>query len=261
MGRWFSEAVNWLATHLVALGFLAFFVIAVVFRADLFSIFMKQPPRGASAEEKAVAEARLTAEVKARAERAAKARAEGHLFRPLEPGEAVNASKGATVEEKLPVPGALRPTKPAPVPADSSAGGATVSYAETGGEQAGAPEGQRSAGPSELAANTFVRNRGEDVSALPPETILAQARQAFFNGNLEKAEMLYREYIRRRPEDPDGFGELGNVYHALKRDKEAQDAYFQAGLRLKFEGDQERLERLKQWLEKAGDPRAKVLAR
>lgn len=261
MGRWFSEAVNWLATHLVALGFLAFFVIAVVFRADLFSVFMKQPPRGASAEEKAVAEARLAAEVKARAERAAEANAAAHRFRPLEPGEAVNASEDAAAEEKLPVPGLLRPAKPVPGAAVSSTSGPTVSYAQSGDAQSGVSDGHPSRSPVERAANTFIQDRGEDVSALPPETILARARQAFFDGDLQQAEMLYREYIRRRPEDPDGFGELGNVYHALKRDKEAQDAYFQAGLRLKFEGDQKRLERLRQWLEKVGDPRAKVLVR
>lgn len=258
MGRWFNEAVNWLVTHLVALGFVVFLVIAVVFRADLFSIFMKQPPRGASAEEKAVAEARLAAEIKARAERAGKTAAEGHLFRPLTPGEAGNASQDAAAEEQLPVPGPLRPV--APAPGDSSAKGRAASYAQGGGEE-GASEGQSGSVSGEPAGDAAARNRGDDKGTLPPETILAQAREAFFGGRLEESEKLYREYIRRRPDDPDGFGELGNVYHALKRDKEARDAYFQAGLRLKFEGDQDRLERLRQWLENAGDPRAKVLAR
>ncbi len=259
MGRWFTELVHWLATHLVALGFLVFLVVAVVFRADLFSIFMKQPPRGASAEEKAVAEARLAAEIKARAAQVAKARAEGHMFRPLEPGEAENASKGAAVEEKLPVPGALRPATPAP--AVTPQGLASISKEVRGGLRPIAPEGLPGPGSPDRAMTARAQNSGEEGGALPPEAVLAQAREAFRSGRLEDAEALYRDYIRLRPEDPDGFGELGNVYHAQERDKEAKDAYFQAGLRLKFGGDQERLERLKQWLENAGDARAQVLAR
>lgn len=256
MGRWFTDAVNWLTTHLVALGFLGFLIVAVIFRADLFGIFMKQPPRGASAEEKAVAEARL-AEIQARAAQAAKKRAESHVFRPLEPGEAETASMGVVAEQALPVPGTLRPATPPATRTPPGSGTPEASYAEVGSARPGVSPGQGSAG----TGDTLAQNRAGDTSQLPPEALLAQAREAFRNGRLDEAETLYRNYIRLRPEDPDGFGELGNVYHALKRDKEAKDAYFQAGLRLKFEGDQDRLERLRQWLEHAGDARAKVLAR
>ncbi|RMG33152.1 MAG: hypothetical protein D6720_12000 [Gammaproteobacteria bacterium] len=250
MGRWFSEAIEWLVTHLVALGFLLFFVVAVVFRADLFSFFMKQPPRGASAEEKAVAEARLAAEIAARnAAQAKRAAANGHLFRPLEPTEVAKASVEGTPEEKLPVATA----SPANVSAQTGAGGRQVSKSPRG--SAGM---LRPVGPQEQRAN---EQDGAELGEAEADALLAQAREAFRTKNWEQAEALYRRYIRVRPDDPDGFGELGNVFHAQGRDKEARDAYFEAGLRLKLAGDQDRLRHLVEWLKNAGDPRAQVLAR
>lgn len=236
MARWIDELGQWLVTHLVLLGFVAFLAVAVVFRADLFSVFREQPPRGASAEEKVVVEARRPPVARSETKPNGKgSQAPEQVFRPLAPNELDAVARSAAPSgERSSGPSPLRPTRPE-------------------GHPAAAVVGQESASAEQPAST--------GMTDLSPDALLVQAREAFRSGRLEEAETLYRRYIRRRPDDPDGFGELGNVYHALGRDEAARDAYFQAGLRLKLGGDEARLARLRQWLENVGDPRARDLVR
>jgi tetratricopeptide (TPR) repeat protein len=65
---------------------------------------------------------------------------------------------------------------------------------------------------------------------------LIQAREAFWNRDLAKAESLYSELTTKQPDYPDFWGEMGNVYLAQNKVKEAADAYYKAAELLIDEG-------------------------
>ena len=65
---------------------------------------------------------------------------------------------------------------------------------------------------------------------------LIQARQAFWHRDLAKAEKLYADLSVKQSDNPDLWGELGNVYLAQNKVKEAADAYYKAAEILIEEG-------------------------
>ena len=106
----------------------------------------------------------------------------------------------------------------------------------------------------------------ENMDALPgPEGVrdgqqlLEEARSEFWAGELERAEKLYLEYLSLEPTDADTFGELGNLYQSMGRPGDALDAYYEAGIRFKSQGDHERLVQIVELLSETGDPRAAQL--
>ena len=89
--------------------------------------------------------------------------------------------------------------------------------------------------------------------------LLHEARAAFWNGSLENAESLYLRYLEQRPEDANGFGELGNLFQSMGRTKDSLNAYFEAGVRFKMLGDREQLEQILELLDETDDERAALL--
>jgi hypothetical protein len=77
--------------------------------------------------------------------------------------------------------------------------------------------------------------RDPDVEVKPYE-LLAAAREAFWLHNYDDAEKNYRALTQLEPQNPDGFGELGNMYFSQGRWEEAAAAYYEAGTRLVREG-------------------------
>jgi tetratricopeptide (TPR) repeat protein len=77
-----------------------------------------------------------------------------------------------------------------------------------------------------------------DSSAQPggatdkPYQLLAMAREAFWMHNYAEAETHYRDLIALEPDNPDGYGELGNMYFTRGNWEQAANAYFNAGKRL-----------------------------
>jgi hypothetical protein len=67
--------------------------------------------------------------------------------------------------------------------------------------------------------------------------------------------------ISAYPADADGFGELGNLYQSMGKPQRALDAYYEAAVRLKASGEQERFHELAELLADEGDPRAAQLTR
>jgi tetratricopeptide (TPR) repeat protein len=80
------------------------------------------------------------------------------------------------------------------------------------------------------------------------------ARRAFWNGDLEAAEAAYIEAIARYPDDPDLFGELGNLYVSMGRRQRALDAFYESALRLRATGESEKLSEVIDLLESYGYP-------
>jgi tetratricopeptide (TPR) repeat protein len=70
------------------------------------------------------------------------------------------------------------------------------------------------------------------AKAASPYQLLAAARESFWLRDYEGAERQYRQLIGVEPENPDGYGELGNMYFSQGEWDAAASAYYQAGVRL-----------------------------
>ena len=76
----------------------------------------------------------------------------------------------------------------------------------------------------------------KSASQVKPYELLAAAREAFWLHNYDDAEKNYRALTELEPNNPDGYGELGNMYFSQGRWDEAAAAYYEAGTRLVDEG-------------------------
>jgi tetratricopeptide (TPR) repeat protein len=92
-----------------------------------------------------------------------------------------------------------------------------VAVAETGAPLAAAPD------PAPAAAGN-------------PYALLAAAREAYWLRDYAAAEQNYQALINLEPGNPDGHGELGNMYFSQGKWELASAAYFEAGKRLADEG-------------------------
>lgn len=66
--------------------------------------------------------------------------------------------------------------------------------------------------------------------------ILATAREAFWLRDYAAAEQQYKQLISLDPANPDGYGELGNMYFSQGEWEKAAAAYFDAGVHLLDQG-------------------------
>lgn len=79
----------------------------------------------------------------------------------------------------------------------------------------------------------------DSVSVDTKQDLLA-ARRLFWNGKVQESEELYLDLINKDNNDPDIFGELGNVYYTQGKWKQAGEAYYEAALRLLAQNRDER---------------------
>ena len=66
--------------------------------------------------------------------------------------------------------------------------------------------------------------------------LLAVAREAYWLRDYDEAEKLYQQLIQLEPDNPDGYGELGNMYFAQGQWEQAAAAYYEAGVRMVNDG-------------------------
>lgn len=214
-----SLAVSWLASHLVALSLLGFLVAGLY----VFGLV-------GGAVTAAVPQASADAATKGPAEGSAAQTAAGS-----EPETAVDRlSQGQPPSPRL-IGGSL------PIH-----GQADVSAAQAGPVASGDVDEFRPPAQESVPA----------VTSMTREDYLQQARRAFWNGEFEAAEAGYMAMISAYPADADGFGELGNLYQSMGKPQRALDAYYEAAVRLKASGEQERFRELAELLTREGDPRA-----
>jgi len=69
-------------------------------------------------------------------------------------------------------------------------------------------------------------------STISSYQLLASAREAFWLRDYQGAEDLYRQMIQKDPDNPDGYGELANMYFSQGNWEAAASAYYEAGTRL-----------------------------
>jgi len=74
--------------------------------------------------------------------------------------------------------------------------------------------------------------QGSDSSLLSAQELLFKARLAYWNGDLKTAETTYIQLTEMVNDDPNAYGELGNLYYMQSKWKQASDAYYQAALKL-----------------------------
>jgi len=70
---------------------------------------------------------------------------------------------------------------------------------------------------------------------------IASAREAFAQGNMDRAITDYNDFIKKNARNADVRGELGNVYFMTGRPEEAAEAYYDAAQLLLKEHDFERV--------------------
>ena len=71
-----------------------------------------------------------------------------------------------------------------------------------------------------------------DFDSSDTKKMLIMARQSFWSGNTQVSEKFYLDLTRLEDGDPDIYGELGNVYYAQGKWKQAGQAYYEAAVRL-----------------------------
>jgi len=236
MWRWSGQLLNWLACHLVAIGFLAFLLVAVLFRGPLFGLSEQAVTEGVSAAEGAESTTAAPVEVVHKPSSAGEPDPPESVMAPAGEGEEASGDADAATMS-------LRQFRPL-----------TAEERAVAQRPAGTHPQETSRMPSRL------RPLGEDEIRLPADALLKRARAAFWDGQPQKAEVLYLRYLRMRPDDANGFGELGNLYQSMGRSQDALNAYYEAGVRLRAVGDRTQLVQIIEWLEKAGDPRARELS-
>lgn len=70
------------------------------------------------------------------------------------------------------------------------------------------------------------------AATVTPYRLLAAAREAYWLRDYAAAEQKYQALIALDPENPDGYGELGNMYFSQGDWEKASAAYYDAGTRL-----------------------------
>lgn len=86
---------------------------------------------------------------------------------------------------------------------------------------------------SESDAENLVENITNN-SITPSSDILSMlslARQAYWRGNIQQSESMYLRLVNLDNTNPDMYGELGNVYYAQGKWRQAGKAYYEAAIR------------------------------
>ena len=77
-----------------------------------------------------------------------------------------------------------------------------------------------------------VVDEASDATQADFKTLLIKARQSFWNGKVTESEKIYLGLSALDNHDPSVYGELGNVYYAQGKWKQAGEAYYEAAIRL-----------------------------
>jgi hypothetical protein len=135
----------------------------------------------------------------------------------------------SVVQETPGEPAQAETTEPAEVPVPAEAA-----------EPAEEPVPAEAAEPAEEPAQAAVAEQAEAAASAAAETspyrVLAVAREAYWLRDYDRAEQMYKDLIAMEPDNPDGYGELGNMYFSQGNWEGASAAYYDAGVRLADQG-------------------------
>lgn len=120
------------------------------------------------------------------------------------------------------------------VPAPTAEGGETA--ADTGAENLSVPETAQAADTGQAEAVPTPAENAPAVTDTTSYSVLAAAREAYWLRDYALAEQKYQDLIALQPDNPDGYGELGNMYFSQGAWEQAAAAYYEAGVRLADQG-------------------------
>ncbi|HUT41153.1 MAG TPA: tetratricopeptide repeat protein [Gammaproteobacteria bacterium] len=164
----------------------------------------------------------------------------------------------ATVQQatQAPVPPVAEPQEISPQPAVDESGFVAPEPAVRAAIDTAAPEpavaapaaaplpgdaGSASAFEPDVPATPV---QARKTPAVTPYRVLAAAREAYWLRDYAAAEQKYQELIALEPGNPDGYGELGNMYFSQGDWDKASASYFEAGTRLAAQGMYDRARQL-----------------
>jgi len=106
-------------------------------------------------------------------------------------------------------------------------------------------------------------SQGPSASGTGPQNdrdkLLSAARRAYWKGELDRSIGYYRQLTQDYPEEPDFFGELGNVFREQGEMELAAKAYYDAAVLLVNRGDRERAGSLAEAISRLSDEYAESL--
>ena len=148
---------------------------------------------------------------------------------PSEPAASADASSATTD---------VAAEQPAEEPAETMAAPAVETSAPTAAaddspDVAETQETPADVEPATAGADTAAADTGESET---PYNVLAKPREAYWLRDFATAEQQYTKLTQLEPANPDGYGELGNMYFSRGMWDEAANAYYEAGVRLLDEG-------------------------
>jgi len=88
------------------------------------------------------------------------------------------------------------------------------------------------------------RLEGATEAVAQPQWLWNQGRQAFWEGDYDRAIESYRSLLQEEPKNPDAWGELGNIYYAKKDWVRAVRAFGRAAAALTQAGREEEAEKI-----------------
>ena len=134
--------------------------------------------------------------------------------------------------------------------------GMAIDPVSAGSKQADASAVVGSSATNQQTVDTASATGKPAVSAY---RLLAAAREAYWLRDYTTAEEKYQAMIDLDPSNPDGYGELGNMYFSQGKWELASATYFEAGKRLADEGLLEQARQLVDVLKGLQGPQAKAL--
>ena len=98
----------------------------------------------------------------------------------------------------------------------------------------------------ESKTQEIIVTKVKDGDTSSEQNLLIDARNAFNKGDITISEKLYLELTQLEQDNPDAFGELGNVYYSQGKWDKAGQAYYEAAVRLIAEGHYNQVSYLQQ---------------
>lgn len=148
----------------------------------------------------------------------------------------VVAAPPAKAETSRPLPAKTEAAKPAPAKADAAKAEPAQSAPAKAAPVVSAPAAPSSAvaaAPSPPVAPTPAKPAVEKTAPAAQEALASAwraAREAFNDGKPDAID-AYRSLLRAHPDVPDLAGELGNIYYAAGKWREASEQYYEAAQR------------------------------
>ena len=121
-------------------------------------------------------------------------------------------------------------------PADTTPVTADVAPVETTPTAAEEPEPTAEIAPATeppaVPEKAEVSGAVDDATTETPYEVMAEARESYWLRDFDAAEQHYRKLTQIDPDNPDGYGEMGNMYFSQGKWDEAATAFYEAGTRL-----------------------------